>query len=209
MAGKEVVKTKPNPVPNLPSENYSDAVTDPTDSDFAALLDEARGSEAVRSRTSRRWLEQQALEEARVSGVLLSASEDGATVTLRTTSGNTYTGHVDEVAADYFTLRTSAGANVSVRYGAVTLIQPDRGLRAVAAADARSAPTSTTLIEMLADHAPERPDVTFVCAGQPDAVPGRLIAVGVDIATLQTDEHRGLVYVALASVTEAWLRASG
>ena len=182
---------------------------DPTDAELADLLDDARGSEARRSRTSRRWLEQQALEEARLSGVFLSASEDGATVTVRTTSGNTYSGQIDDVAADYCTLRTSAGASVSVRYSAVTLIQPDRGLRAVAAADARSAPIGTTLVEMLADHAPERPDVTFVCAGQTDAVPGQLIAVGVDVATLQADDRRGLVYVALASVTEVWLRASG
>ena len=182
---------------------------DPTDAELAALLDEARGSEAVRSRTNRRWLQQQALEEARLSGVLLSAAEQGATVTIRTLSGRTHTGGVTIVAADFCTLRTAAGAEVSVRTGAITLVQPDRSMQPVAAADARLAPVRTTLAEMLAEQAPEGPDVTFVCAGQPDAVPGRLIAVGMDVATLQTDDRRGLAYVALASVTEVWVRGSG
>lgn len=183
--------------------------TEPTDAELAALLDEARGTEAVRSRTSRRWLQQQALEEARLSGVLLSAAEQGATVTIRTISGRTHTGHVTAVAADFCTLHTTAGTDVSVRFDAVTLVQPDRGVQPVAAADARSAPIRTTLAQMLSAQAPELPDVTFVCAGHPDAVPGRLVAVGVDVATLQTDDRRGLAYVALASVTEVWLRGSG
>ena len=182
---------------------------DPTDTELAALLDEARGVEAVRSRTNRRWLQQQALEEARLSGVLLSAAEQGATVTIRTISGRTHTGAVTTVAADYCSLRTTAGAQVCVRMDAITLVQPDRGMQPVAAADARMAPTRTTLAQMLATEAPETPDVTFVCAGQPDAVPGRLIAVGTDVATLQTDDRRGLAYVALASVVEVWLRGSG
>lgn len=182
---------------------------DPRDAELAALLDEARGSEAARSRTNRRWLQQQALEEARLSGVLLSAAEQGAMVTVRTLSGRTHTGAVTAVAADFCSLRTTAGAAVSVRIDAITLIQPDRGIQPVAAADARLAPVRTTLVEMLAGEAPEAPDVTFVCAGQPDAVPGRLIAVGFDVATLQTDDRRGLAYVALASVTEVWLRGSG
>ena len=182
---------------------------DRTDAELAALLDEARGSEAVRSRTNRRWLQQQALEGARLSGVLLSAAEQGATVTVRTVSGRTHTGAVTTVAADFCSLRTMAGAEVSLRTDAITLVQPDRGIQPVAAADARLAPARTTLAEMLAGEAPEAPDVTFVCSGQPDAVPGRLIAVGQDVATLQTDDRRGLAYVALASVTEVWLRGSG
>ena len=182
---------------------------DPTDAELAALLDEARGSEAVRSRTNRRWLEQQALEEARLSGVLLSAAEQAATVTIRTVSGRTHTGRITTVATDFCCLRTAAGTDVYVRTDAITLLQPDRAMQPVAAADARLAPTRTTLTEMLASEAPETPDVTFVCSGPPDAVPGQLIAVGVDVATLQTDDRRGLAYVALASVTEVWLRGSG
>ena len=183
--------------------------TEPTDAELAALLDEARGSEAVRSRTSRRWLEQQALEEARLSGVLLAASEQGGTITVRTVSGRTHTGRVTAVASDFCTLHTATGTDVSIRLGALTLIQPDRGMQPVRAADSRTAPTRTTLTQMLSASAPESPDVTFVCAGHPDAVPGRLVAVGVDVATLQTDDRRGLAYVALASVTEVWLRGSG
>lgn len=182
---------------------------DDTDAELAALLDEARGTEAARSRTNRRWLQQQALEEARLSGVLLSAAEQMATVTIRTTSGRTHTGTVTTVAADFCSLRTTAHADVFVRTAAITLVQPDRGMQPVAAADARLAPVRTTLAEMLAAEAPEAPDVTIVCAGQPDAVPGRLVAVGTDVATLRTDERRGLAYVALASVTEVWLRGSG
>lgn len=181
----------------------------PSDADLAALLDEARSTAAARSRSSRRWLRQQALAEARLSGVLLSAAEQHATVTIRTTSGRTHTGPVDTVGADFCAVRTSADTVVYIRASAITLVQPDRGLSAPPAADERSAAVGTTLDEALAADAPEQPDVSFVCQGQRDAVPGRLLAVGADVASVEVDQRRSVAYVALSSVTEVSRRPSG
>ena len=180
----------------------------PTDADLAALLDEERAQQAARDRSARRWLQQQAFEEAQLSGVLLSAAEQHAVVTLRTSAGRSYTGLVTAVGADFCGLRT-ADADVYVRLAAVTLIQPDRSLETLPAGDDRRGTLDLTFNEFLAGHAPERPDVALVCAGQPQSIPGRLLAVGIDVASLEVDDRRAIAYVALASVTEASLRASG
>lgn len=178
---------------------------EPTDADFAGLLDQARGSHAASSRTSRRWLRQQALESARLSGVLLSAAEHGHTLTIRTTSGRTHTGAMLLVGGDFCALRGANGDVLYIRFDAITVVQPDRGIAAVPASDDRGGAVERTLVEELADHAGEQPDVSIVSIGQRDAVPGRLLAVGVDVATLEVDQKRGLAYVALASVAEVWL----
>ena len=178
---------------------------EPTDADFADLLDDARSASAASSRTSRRWLRQQALEEARLTGVLLGAAEHGDTLTIRTTSGRTHTGAVQVVGGDFCALRAGTGDVVYIRTDAITVVQPDRGIAAVPASDGRAGAVSRTLVEELADRAGEQPDVSIVSTGQRDAVPGRLLAVGVDVATLEVDQKRGLAYVALASVTEFWL----
>lgn len=180
----------------------------PTDSELAGLLDAERGSQAARERTNQRWLRQQALEEAQLAGVLLSAAEQHATVTIRSSSGRSYTGLVALVAGDFCGLRT-ANAEVYIRLDAMTVVQPDRSLQALPAGDDRTGPLGTTLREFLADLAGDRPDLGFVCTGQPHAVPGRLVAVGIDVASVEMDQRRTVAYVALGSVTEVSLRASG
>lgn len=181
----------------------------PTDADLAALLDAERGSEAARARSTQRWIRQQAEEEARLSGVLLSAAEQRETITVRTTSARSHTGTVAGVGVDYAAVASAGGVLVYIALAAITVVQSDRALAPVPAGDARTGPTAATLHDVLSQHAGERPDVVFVCAGQPDSVPGRLIAVGVDVASVVVDERRRIAYVALSSVTEVSLRASG
>lgn len=150
-----------------------------------------------------------ALEEAQLSGVLLTAAEQHATVTARTSSGRSYTGGVALVGADFCAVRTGT-ADVYLRLDALTVVQPDRSLQALPASDDRPGPVQTTLRELLVDLAGERPDLAFVCFGQPHAIVGRLVAVGTDVASLEMDQRRTVGYVALASVTEVSLaRASG
>ena len=180
----------------------------PTDTELAALLDEERAQQAVRDRSARRWLQQQALEEAQLSGVLLGAAEHHHDVTLRTASGRTYTGAVTTVGADFCGLRT-ADAEVYVRLTAIAVIQLDRAIETLPAGDHRPGPLGLTFHEFRAGQAPDRPKVALVCAGHPHSVPGRLLAVGTDVASLEVDDRRTIAYVALASVTEASLRASG
>ncbi len=181
----------------------------PTDADLAALLDEERGIQAARARTSQRWIRQQALEEARLSGVLLSAGEQQEVVTVRTTSGRSYTGTVVALGADYVAVASGGGGVVYITLNALTVLQADRSLVAVPAGDDRDAPRGATLRDVLVEQAGDRPDVAFVCAGQPESIPGQLLAVGVDVASIAVDERRRVAYVSLSSVTEVLLRASG
>lgn len=181
----------------------------PTDADLAGLLDEERGAQAARSRSTQRWMRQQALEEARLGGVLLSAAEQQEVVTVRTTSGRSYTGTVADVGADYVAVVSTGGLLVYVVLVAITFLQSDRTLTSLPATDGRVGERSATLHDVLADQAAERPVVAFVCAGQAESVPGKLLAVGVDLATIEVDERRRVGYVALSSVTEVSLRPSG
>ena len=180
----------------------------PTDADLAALLDDERAQQAARDRAARRWLQQQALEEAQLSGVLLGAAEHHHVLTLQTTSGRTHTGTVTAVGSDFCGIRT-ADAEVYVRLSAIAVLQPDRAIEALPAGDDRRGPLGLTFNESLAGRAPDRPDVALVCAGQPRSIPGRLLAVGTDVASLEVDDRRTIAYVSLASVTEVSLRASG
>ena len=181
----------------------------PSDADLAALLDEERGVDAARSRSAERWIRQQALEEARLSGVLLSAVEQQETVTVRTTSGRSYTGAVDRLGADFVALSAGGGLLAYIALAAVTVVQSDRSLAPVPAGDGRDVVRTTTLQHVLAEYAGDRADVAFICAGQPESIPGQLVAVGVDVATITLDDRRRVGYVALSSVTEFLLRASG
>ena len=183
--------------------------TGPSDADLAAFVDAERGADAARRRSSERWLRQQALDEARLTGVLLGAAEQATQVLARTASGRSHTGSVVGLGEDFVALRTGAGALVYIRLDALTVVQVDRGLRALPAADERPAPRRAVLRDVLADEAAERPDITLFGFGLSDAVVGRLLAVGIDVATIEIDDRRTVAYVALASVTEASLRASG
>jgi hypothetical protein len=181
----------------------------PTDADLTALLDAERGAQAARERTQERWLRQSALEEARLTGVLLDAAEQSLSVLVTTTSGRRHIGLVTTVAVDWCGLSTVGGRTVYLRSAAITVVQHDRLLRPVPAAAGRPAPVPTTFPEVLADLAGDRPTVAFVVEGAADAVVGRLLAVGVDVATVEIDERRSVAYVALDSVTEVSFLASG
>ena len=181
----------------------------PTDADLTALLDAERGAQAARERSQERWLRQAALEEARLAGVLLDAAEQRLSVTVTTVSGRRHIGVVAMVGQDCCGMVTSGGTRTYVRTAAITVVQHDRLLRPVPAAADRPAPVPTRLTDLLADLVDERPVVAFVSAGGTEAVVGRLLAVGVDVATVEIDERRAVAYVALDSVTEASFLPSG
>ena len=162
---------------------------------------------AARARGAQRWLRQQGLEDARLSGVVLSAAEQRESVTIRTTSGRSHTGTVTAVGADFIALQSSGGALVYIAMDAVTLLQSDRALAGVPAGDARGAPLTATLHDVLADVAGERPEVAFVSAGHPQPVPGQLLAVGADVLSVAVAGQRTIAYVSLASLTELSLRS--
>lgn len=181
----------------------------PTDADLTALLDAERGAQAARERSQERWLRQAALEEARLTGVLLDAAEQHLAVNVSTVSGRRHSGRITMVAQDCCGVLTTAGTQAYLRTAAITVVQHDRLLRPVPAAADRRAPVETRFADLLADLTEERPVVAFFSAGAIDAVVGRLLAVGVDVATVEIDERRSVAYVALESVTEASFLPSG
>jgi hypothetical protein len=183
--------------------------TGPTDADLTRLLDAERGAQAARERSQQRWLRQAALEEARLVGVLLDAAEQRLSVSVATVSGRRHIGVVTMVGQDCCALLTTGGTRTYLRTSAITVVQHDRLLRPVPAAADRPAPLQTRLAELLADLVTDRPVVAFVTAGGDEAVVGRLLAVGVDVATVEIDERRAVAYVALDSVTEASFLPSG
>ena len=181
----------------------------PSDADLTALLDAERGAQAARERSNERWLRQAALEDARLTGLLLDAAEQHLSVTIATTSGRRHVGRVITVGEDCCGMLTAGGTRTYLRTAALTVMQHDRLLRPLPAAADRPAAVATTFVDVLADLSHDQPVVACVNQGAPDAVVGRLLAVGVDVATIEVDERRSVAYVALDSVTEVSFLASG
>ena len=181
----------------------------PSDADLAALVDDVRGADAAQERSRRRWLAQQALEEASIVGVLLDAAEQQQTATIETVSGRRHTGAVVLVASDCCVVLAPSGTRSYLALDGITVVTLDRSIRSVPASADRVAPISATLRELLADEIGQRPEIAVVSRGSDESVVGRLVAVGRDVLTLESDDRRTLAYVSLASLTEASFLASG
>ncbi|MPZ74848.1 MAG: hypothetical protein GEU74_16825 [Nitriliruptorales bacterium] len=179
-----------------------------TDRELASLLDEAHGEQAAAQRSRRRWLRQQAQADARLTGVLLNASEARHVTTIRTTNGEAYTGTVLAVGQDFCAVGTGR-ATTYVRLAAASVVLPDAAVVAAGAADHRAGPLDTTFSEALAERATQRPAVAVEFQGPAPTVRGILAAVGFDVATLETEGRAGVAYVSLGSVAAVSFLASG
>jgi hypothetical protein len=182
--------------------------TGPSDADLTRLLDETRGDDAARDRSRRRWLQQQALSDARVDDVLAAAAEQHQNVTLRLQSGAASTGTVDRLGEDFCTLATATG-HALVRLDAIAVVLPDPSLAAVPPSGGRVARAHLNFVEALGEHAEDRPTVALGVLGAAERVRGTLLAVGADVATLELGERASLAYVSLSAVTDASFLASG
>ncbi|MGH9263759.1 MAG: hypothetical protein ACRD1D_03620 [Acidimicrobiales bacterium] len=175
---------------------------------------DARAREAADARVRERWLRAQAEEEASLAGVLLALAERGETVVLTTAAGRRHRGVVTGVGVDFAALRGPGGATTLVvldRLGDARVVEERaRGRAAAAAAASGDAPggaLGVRLADVLAQAAGQRPRVA-VQAGAASVV-GDLRSVGTDVVTIRTDGEAGVVYVALASVSEVSFLASG
>jgi hypothetical protein len=173
------------------------------DAAFARFLAELAGDEATRSRQEEAWLRRQAEEEARFTGVALDLAEQGATVTVRTTTGRQHHGIVAAVAEDFLVLRNAGGAPVLLPYVAVAALRPAPGNTAVEAGSPRRPLLGTRFAQALAGVAAERPRVGLVLHGG-EAMGGELRSAGVDVLTLRL-ESSGSVYVRVDAVAEVTL----
>lgn len=161
------------------------------------LLDEGSAADAAAERSQQRWLHQQAVESARLSGVLSQVAEWGGEVALRMDGGTEVSGEVHGLGTDVVVLRGRGGRRTYVAVAAVRSVRVGRILRSDAATDDRGG-SDVLLVELLADAVEDRPRVSVATMGDPAPVVGELVAVGTDVLTLL--QGSGVAYVPVAAV---------
>lgn len=169
---------------------------------------DARARDVADARVRERWLRAQAEEESSLAGVLLALAERRETVLLTTVSGRRHRGVVAGVGRDFAAVEVPAGPTTLVALAAVgdvRVVRDGAGVRPAATGAGGS--LGVGLIDVLAQAAGQRPRVS-VQAGAA-AVVGDLRSVGTDVLTLRADGGAGVVYVALASLSEISFLASG
>ena len=173
------------------------------------LVDEERADDEARRRVKRRWLRQQAEEEAEFAGTLLALLERGAGVDVSTATGRRHRGRVVGLGRDVCALRTIDGRRTWLRIAEIETARPEPGLDSPPASDARAQRQDLELAEVLARMVDQRPTLRLVLSGSGDAVTGTLLAVGADVATLAEGDRGATCYVRLPSVAEISVLDSG
>jgi hypothetical protein len=179
------------------------------DAALRRLVDEARADGESQERIRRRWLRQQAEEEAEFAGTLLALLERGATVTLGSQTGRRHTGRLVGLGRDVCALELQDARRVWLRLDALETVRPEPALDAPPASDARMERQDLELVEVLARLVDERPSVRLVTRGSPEPVSGELRSVGADVATLREGGRGTTCYVRLPSVVEISVLDSG
>jgi len=193
------------PVDDVHGEPVPHADVDAFLDDLARWTADTRTDDAARSRTRERWLRQQATEGARFAGVALDLAERGVAVSVTTTTGRTFHGHIVGVAADFLVVRHDGGTSTFLALPALATIRPEAGSRAGDAASERTSPVDTVLADVVTALAADRPRVR-VAVGGGQALVGELRTAGGDVATLRLDaDPPAIIYLHLASVRELTL----
>jgi hypothetical protein len=181
---------------------------------FARWAAGERVADAARQRSRERWLRQQAIEAATMTGVLTDLAEQRAEVTLRTRT-HPFIGRMVGVARDFVVVEERSGAALMVATAHLASVSPLPGRRAGAApsydrgdpSGDRNPPLPILLVDALALLAADRSPVRLgVTSGE--LILGDLIAVGIDVITVQGDSlargngpaRRDHLYIPLAAV---------
>jgi hypothetical protein len=160
-----------------------------------------RAGEAAERRRRERWLRQQTLEDATLTGVAVDLAERSLPVAVRLTTGRTVTGRITTVATDFWVL---AGATTPslVASAAVATIRPGGGTVLEEATGRRDCRLTMRFGDALAGLAGERPTVQLGSLGS-DVVRGELRAVGDDVVSVRVESSPPTsVYLALPSITD-------
>lgn len=168
---------------------------------FAA---DAAVHESALERGRRRGLRRSAEADATLRGALIDLAERVASVAVSTPWGSTHAGIVVAVGDDVVTVEGPAGLAM-VRLDAVATVRTVEPSGAPTARPDITGPAS--LAGVLADLAEEGERAQLRC-GAVAPVVGRLVAVGLDVVTVQPD-HGPPVVVALPAVTEALVPRGG
>ena len=170
--------------------------------------DQARAQVAAQQRRREAWLRRQASEDASVVGVLIGHAEQGSTLAVTTCTGGRHVGQVRGSGSNLVTIDVT-GARVAIALDCIDTIAalPGGAGEAVHPVGHRAGADPITMGDLLGLAVAERPDVMLVCrSGQ--QVCGELVAVGRDMAMARPPDHSPVVYVPLASVSEALLAPS-
>lgn len=143
-----------------------------------------------------------------MAGVLVDHAEQNSMLAITTYSGNRHVGQVTGAGSELVMLDTTGG-RVAIEVGAIETFRAlsSEGRQFVAPVGHRSRTSGITMGEVLSHAAEGRPDVTLVGRSGTQVV-GALVAVGRDVVMVRPPTDLGLVYLPLASVSEALLPAS-
>ncbi len=170
--------------------------------------DQLRVDAAAQVRRREQWLRRQAAEDATVAGVLVDHAEQDSTLAITTRSGNRHVGQL-RGAGSALVIIEVVGARVAIELDGIDTFQalPNSNRRLLAPMGHRSGAEPTTMSEVLSQVVDDRPDVTLVTRSG-EQVAGELVAVGRDVLMVRPADRGALIYLPVASVSEALLPAS-
>jgi hypothetical protein len=167
-------------------------------------VSEVRVDDAVRRRSSERWLRQQAGEEGCLAGVLVDLCELRTWVVLHTRTGRVHRGTITQVGEDFVRLVVPSAGEVLVGFEAISSVRTAPG-DPVVTGD-RTVVSRTTLAEVITGLTAERERAVIVPLDGSEPVCGVVTTVGRDIVVVQVGGdgpgRSGTAYVPLAAVGE-------
>jgi hypothetical protein len=163
--------------------------------DLLGQLADWSAEAAAAERTQQRWLEQQALEDVSLAGVLVDLAERGARVAVAVRAGAVKAGVVRMVGADFVVLD-----NALVPFAAIESVRTTT--RVSGSREPRQ--HALRLVDALARLSAERPRVRVESGGS-EAV-GSLLAAGSDVLVVAADdEDRTHAFVPIAGIVAVTL----
>lgn len=180
---------------------------------LAARLDHwvaaARVDQAAAQRSREQWLRQQSREEGSLAGVLTDLGEQGVSVAVHARAGRVHHGRVQVVGRDFVGIAVEGPGDALVACDAISSIRIRSGAP-VTVGDRQVRP-QLSLRQVVVGLCAERERAMLVSDDGRSTVVGTLLAVGLDVVTVQLDgdgpgpQHRGTAYVPLASISEVIL----
>ena len=164
--------------------------------------------DAARDRRRREhWLRRQAADDVSLTGVLVDLAEGRRSVRLTTLAGNEHHGRLQAAGHAVVVLDVGTHRVVVATDAVVSLHTTDGPTAAPSPLGHRGGTDATTLADLLSHAAADGPETTLV-ARSGLALTGELVSVGRDVVVVRPERGAPLVYVALASVSEAVLPLS-
>jgi hypothetical protein len=151
---------------------------------LSRFVAEGAVEQAARARSRLRWQHQLALEETSWLGLLRDLAETATPVVVATTFGRRLAGTLTALGADFVCVGVRAHGTVILSVSAISAVE--RVDRRAAPSGRAAAASETTLRELLAELAVDRPEITWHLDGR-DAITGRLVGVGQGFVQLRVE----------------------